>query len=259
MNIHYAQCWEDPQVLRAALKVGPDDDVVSVASGGDNSLALLLDNPRTVTAIDRNPAQLYLVELKTRAMRTFEYDDFVSFLGTRPCADRDKLYNILRRALTENARAFWDSHPDHIKAGVIHCGKFERYFTVFHGHVLPLIHSRKTVDAFLSTTSREDQQKFYRSLWDNRRWRALFRVFFSRFLLSSMGRGREVFTQVKNNHVADTLLARTRRGLTEIPIHDNFFVHYILSGQFRDLATAHPYLSPRNLAGGRRRQSDFQV
>ncbi|MGZ7066318.1 MAG: DUF3419 family protein, partial [Candidatus Aminicenantales bacterium] len=32
-RIRYAQCWEDPRVLEEALSVGPEDDVVSIASG----------------------------------------------------------------------------------------------------------------------------------------------------------------------------------------------------------------------------------
>ena len=39
-RLSYAQCWEDPDLLRAALQVGPDDCVLSIASGGCNSIDL---------------------------------------------------------------------------------------------------------------------------------------------------------------------------------------------------------------------------
>ncbi|MFV2082520.1 MAG: DUF3419 family protein, partial [bacterium] len=61
MKIRYAQCWEDPGVLCEALQVTEGDDVVSIASGGDNTFALLLQNPRSITAVDRNAAQIHLV------------------------------------------------------------------------------------------------------------------------------------------------------------------------------------------------------
>src|SRR6516162_2632861 len=40
-SIRYAQCWEDADVLIEALDIHPGDTCVSVASGGDNTLALL--------------------------------------------------------------------------------------------------------------------------------------------------------------------------------------------------------------------------
>ena len=64
MSILYSQCWEDPELRAEALTVTAADDVLSIASAGDNSLALLPDGPRSVTAIDSNPEQLHLLELK---------------------------------------------------------------------------------------------------------------------------------------------------------------------------------------------------
>ena len=41
--IRYAQAWEDADILAAALRVKPSDTVVSIASAGDNALALLAE------------------------------------------------------------------------------------------------------------------------------------------------------------------------------------------------------------------------
>ncbi len=38
-RLGYAQCWEDTRLLRDALRVGPGDRVLSIASAGDNSVA----------------------------------------------------------------------------------------------------------------------------------------------------------------------------------------------------------------------------
>ena len=40
-GIRYAQCWEDADVLLAGLDVKPGDTCLSIASAGDNALALL--------------------------------------------------------------------------------------------------------------------------------------------------------------------------------------------------------------------------
>ena len=56
--IRYAQVWEDADVLLAGLDVQPGDVCVSIASAGDNALALLTKDPSRVIALDLSPAQL---------------------------------------------------------------------------------------------------------------------------------------------------------------------------------------------------------
>ena len=241
-TIHYAQCWEDPRILTGTLKISPSDNVISIASAGDNTFALLLEKPASLTAVDLNPVQIDLVELKIRAMQILEYDDFISFVGARPCADRIKLYNALREHLSERSRGFWDSQSEKISKGIIHGGKFETYFEIFRRRVLPLIHSQKCVRKLLSLSTPEGQQKFYPEVWNNRRWQLLFRIFFGKFILGYLGRDPSFFRYVDIEKIAEELLTRSRRGLTEIPIHDNFFLEYILTGGFSDLENVHPYL-----------------
>jgi len=53
--IRYAQCWEDADVLLEALDIRPGHVCLSIASGGDNTLALLSRRPERVLAVDRNP------------------------------------------------------------------------------------------------------------------------------------------------------------------------------------------------------------
>jgi S-adenosylmethionine-diacylglycerol 3-amino-3-carboxypropyl transferase len=244
--IHYSQCWEDPETLTASLRVTPEDDVLSVASGGDNTFALLLEGPRTLTAVDRNPAQLFLVELKMRAIQLLDYQDYVGFLGVQLCRDRLKLYHRLRLHLSYGARRYWDFREDWISSGVIHCGKFERYFSYFRRFVLPLIHTQKRVQELLNLDTLKNQQHFYDTVWSNRRWRLFFKIFFGEYMLGHLGRQPSLFKHVTLEDVASELLSRTRHGLTEVSTRDNFFLEYILTGQYRSLEGAHPYLRKSN-------------
>jgi S-adenosylmethionine-diacylglycerol 3-amino-3-carboxypropyl transferase len=246
MSINYAQCWEDPDILRKVLQVTSGDDVVSIASGGDNTFALLLDNPHSVTAIDHNPAQLHLVELKLRAIEQLEYDEFVAFVAARDCLYREWLYLKIRPALSTEAQAYWDSQSRTIRDGIIHCGKFENYFAAFNRFVLPLIHRKRTVTRFLTVSTLEEQNRLYERVWNNRRWRWLFLLFFSKYVLSRLGRSRAFFRYVTLEEIGETLLSRTHRGLTQIPIKKNYFVEYIVTGRYLDLENAHPYLRASN-------------
>jgi S-adenosylmethionine-diacylglycerol 3-amino-3-carboxypropyl transferase len=40
-HIRYGQCWEDADILLTALDIQPGDVCLSIASAGDNTLALL--------------------------------------------------------------------------------------------------------------------------------------------------------------------------------------------------------------------------
>ena len=76
-RLSYAQVWEDEAVLRAALQVRPGQHVLSIASGGDNAIALALAGAR-VTTVDLSLPQLALTELKLAAGQ-LPYEDFLFF------------------------------------------------------------------------------------------------------------------------------------------------------------------------------------
>lgn len=245
MSILYSQCWEDPQVLTDSLGVTPADDVLSIASAGDNSLALLLDRPRSLTVVDFNPAQLYLMELKMAATELL-YDNFVAFLGARPCSERLEMYGTLRPSLSPQARTYWDREQLALQRGVIHCGRLERYLAAFRNWILPLIHRRALVERLLDAHDLAEQHQIYEQLWDCIRWRLLFQVFFSQSVMSRFGRRPEWFAQVTSDDIGGILLERTRLGLTCVPTSDNYFLEYIFTGGYRNLDTAAPYLRPVN-------------
>ena len=245
MNILYSQCWEDPDLLDLGLGVTDGDDVLSIASAGDNSFALLLNHPRTLTAVDFNPAQLHLMELKMVATR-LDHADFAAFLGARPCGSRVAVYQSLRNDLSTGARRFWDGRAAEIDRGVIHGGRLERYLASFRRWMFPLIHGPSLVRELLDASSLADQRRIYAERWDCRRWRWLFQLFFSRTVMSRCGRRPEWFAQVSRPNIAAALLERTCFGLTRVPTRGNYFLEYILTGGYRDLNTAPPYLRPAN-------------
>jgi S-adenosylmethionine-diacylglycerol 3-amino-3-carboxypropyl transferase len=258
-TIAYSQCWEDPASGATALELDGSDDLLAVTSGGCNVLALALDEPRTVTAVDRNPAQNHLLELKLAAAQALDHDAFVRFLGARPSDRRASSYRELRPSLSPAARAFWDEQPWAIERGVIHAGRFERYLALFRERVLPLMHPRARVEELLALRNLSDQARFYERVWNNRRWRLLFRVFFGRFLQARLGRRPEVFRYVELRSVGDHYLERARHALVELPVQDNYFLEYIVTGGYRDPGRMPPYLLERNFAALQRRAAKIRI
>lgn len=228
--IRYAQCWEDADVLLEALDVREGDICLSIASAGDNSLSLLSRGPARVIAVDMNPAQLACLALRAAAYRVLEHHELLQLLGSRECADREILYRRCRGVLEGEARDFWDAHPELIRAGIGAAGKFERYFAAFRTRLLPWIHPRRRVDRLLAGGTLKQRHRFYAHRWDNLRWRLLFRLFFSRFVMGRMGRDPAFFRYVEGS-VAERILERTRHALTELDPAANPYLQWILTGR----------------------------
>lgn len=231
-RIRYASVWEDADVLCHAL--GPRayrGRLLSIASGGDNVLALLTLDPQEVVAVDLSAAQLACLQLRMAAFRRLRRAELHAFLGVLPSPYRLATYTGLRPDLPEPARAFWDAHLAQIEHGLVHAGKFERYLKAFGTGVLRLVHSAGTVRELRRPKSTEARRAFYDQCWDTPRWRMLFRVFFSRKVMGRLGRDPQFFAHVQGQ-VSDRILERTRHALRELPTHDNPYLAYILTGNF---------------------------
>jgi len=228
--VRYANCWEDADILCEALRPGPGKRVLSIASGGDNALALAAEGAEVVAA-DLSLAQLACVELKCAAFRRLDYEDLLAFLGVRLAADRLATFARVENELSPEARAFWQARSDDVGRGIVHAGKFERYFKLFRSRVMPLIHRTRAVEQLLEDRDEAARRAFYDQHWNNWRWRMLFRVFFSRFVMGRMGRDPEFFRYVEGS-VSDRILSRTRYALTALPTHSNPYLRYILTGTF---------------------------
>jgi len=228
-GIRYAQCWEDADVLLSALEPGPGKRCLSIASAGDNTLALLSRDPDKVLALDLSPAQLACLELRVAAYRELQHTELLALIGSIESTARPRLYLACRKHLSAGALAFWNERPDLIAAGIGSIGKFERYFRVFRERVLPLVHSRERVRELLRPKSSEDRRSFYDNQWSNLRWRLMFRVFFSRKLMGLLGRDPEFFRYVEGS-VSEKILKRTEYALTVLDPAANPYVQWILTG-----------------------------
>ena len=241
--LRYAQLWEDADVLRAGLELGPGDRVWCIASAGDNALALLLDDPAEVVAFDLSAAQLAAVELRIAAFRALDHAGLVRLVGARsagPDPARLELYRLCRRRLGDGARAFWDAQSDAVAHGIGNAGRFERYLDRFRRWVLPLTQSRARVARLAAGGgTAEERLAWYDARWDTARWRALFRVFASRFVLGRTGRDPRFFDHVEGR-VADRLMARIREAVTATDPADNPYLQRILLG--RAATALPPYL-----------------
>ncbi len=242
-RLRYAQCWEDADILLEALDVRPGHVCLSIASAGDNTLALLSRHPARVIALDLSPMQIACLELRVAAYRELSHQELLQFMGSLPGTHREDLYRRCRVRLSPGARRFWDAQPVQVARGIGGAGRFERYFALFRARLLPLLQPRERVERLLRGGPQEMRKALYDLEWNSRRWRLLFRIFFSRFVMARLGRDPGFFRYVEGG-VAGPILERTRHALTTLNPAENPYLQWILTGRH---LTALPYaLRPEN-------------
>lgn len=250
-RILYSQAWEDPQADLDGLRIGSGDDVLAVGASGDNALCFVTAGPRSVTALDFNPTQNHLLELKLSAIETLEAEDVQAFVGARDVDGRRRefFYRQVRPVLSPAAREFWDQSPDLIERGVIHVGRFEGYLNTFRRWLMPFVHGERTRRRLFEHDSLESQREFYRRVWDTRRWRLVFRAFFGKTVMGRLGRDPAFFKYVEVDRVGENFRRRFEHAITEMPTRDNWFLEYMALGAYTDPARRlPPYLRPEHHA-----------
>ena len=108
-NLVYNTCWEDPRLDREALLLSSDDDVLVITSAGCNALDYALCEPNHVYAVDMNPRQNALLELKKAAIKCLPFDEFFKMFGEgRLPGIKESYRQTLRNELSEWSQSFWD-------------------------------------------------------------------------------------------------------------------------------------------------------
>lgn len=114
----YNACWEDPAGDRLALNIHSDDTMLVITSAGCNILDYALTGPRRIHAVDANPRQNALLELKLAGIRRLEFYDFFAVFGSGYHPHFRTLYfDALRAELSPRAWRFWDRRVDWFGSG----------------------------------------------------------------------------------------------------------------------------------------------
>ncbi|MEI7969515.1 MAG: BtaA family protein [Betaproteobacteria bacterium] len=241
-SLVYNTCWEDPAVDRQALAIGPDDTLLVITSAGCNVLDYLLCGPRRVHAVDANPRQTALLELKLAGIRRLEHGDFFRIFGEgRHPAFRDVYRDCLREDLSAFARAYWDDRQHWFDAASP-SGSF--YFHGLSGVIARLFRSwvslrpdlGRAIDALFAAGSLEAQREIYDLDVQHRLWRGPLRWALSRpITLSMLGvphpQRREVLAQHADG-VPGYVRAAIDYVMRELPLAENYFWHVYLRGAY---------------------------
>jgi S-adenosylmethionine-diacylglycerol 3-amino-3-carboxypropyl transferase len=241
-SLVYNSCWEDPAIDRQVLNIGPDDHVMVITSAGCNVLDYVLTNPAQVYAVDMNPRQNALLELKMAGIRSLQFEDYFSIFGTGQHPDFERLYSwYLRRHLGEYSRNFWDRHTDWFAPG---SGSGGFYFHGLSGSVARMFHwylktsprLKSGISALLEADSLEEQRDIYDTRVQGYLWSRKINWLISRQLtMNLLGVPHAQRKEVENQHVqgvAGFIRESIEYVFRQIPLSENYFWRLYLEGRY---------------------------
>ncbi len=239
-NLVYNTCWEDPRLDRVALELGPDDSILVITSAGCNALDYALTSPKSVHAVDMNPRQNALLELKLAGIRNLEFEDFFEMFGRGRLPGAREIYvDKLRSNLSSWTKNFWDKRikffdnrrkPFYFRGT---SGAFARMINIYTDRVVKL---GPDIQAILDAQSLDEQRDIYHNRVRKRLWTRTLRALLNRDTTWSMvgvprAQRNQVETQYEGGIVKfvedclDTVFG-------ELPLADNYFWRVYMTGSY---------------------------
>ena len=239
-SLVYNTCWEDPAVDRQALHLGPQDTVMVITSAGCNALDYALQGPAKVYAIDANPRQNALLELKMAGIRKLGFDDFFAIFGSGFHPNIKNIYrHQLRAELSDFARTYWDrrfnwfcsrhgSFYFHGLAGFVARG-FRTYF-----RMRPALAQRVT--ELFASTNLEEQRQIYDEKIASELWTPVINWVLNRQLtMSLLGVPHPQRRLVQGQHpggVSGFIRDAIEYVFRNLPVGENYFWRVYLTGSY---------------------------
>ncbi|PWN50116.1 hypothetical protein IE53DRAFT_110475 [Violaceomyces palustris] len=250
----YGFAWEDPAVDMEHLDLKPTDSILCITSAGCNALHYAIaGKPKRIHAVDMNPCQGHLLELKLACITALSYDEFWQMFGEGKIENFRRLLDTrLSPYLSSHAYQFWR----------LNTRTFDRafYFRGYSGHALRLAKIaftltgvRKDVERMCEAETVEEQQR----IWETKVRgtiinKTLIRLFFSNpaFLWNALGVPMNQYNIFKNEGVSaeqfaiDTLDSVPGRALIK---NKNYHYRLCLMGNYTK-ESCPAYLKPEGFA-----------
>ena len=242
-NLVYNTCWEDPRLDRAAMQLCEDDSILVITSAGCNALDYALSFPSHVHAVDINPLQNALLELKLAAIRTLSHEDCFDLFGKGHSTRWEAIYHdAIRSQLTPGYRRIWD------KRGHFFSGQSRRQSFYFHGssgmfawminrYINLRPGCREAVEELLAASCLEEQREiFERHNLAELLWTPVVKWCLRRdTTLAMLGVPRAQRRQLDENYdggIVQFIVDRITEVFTTRSVRDNYFWRVYLTGQY---------------------------
>lgn len=254
----YAQIWEDPLIDMEAMELGPDSDIVTIASGGCNMLSYLTAGPRSLHAVDLNTAHVALGRLKLAAVHHLpDHESFHRFFARSGQRANIAAYQRhVRPHLDDTTARYWEGR-DRIGRKRINAFARNVYTRGLLGQFISAAHViarlyRIDPRELLEARTLEEQRAIF-----DRRLAPLFDRKFVRWLTgqpaSLFGLGippaqYEALCAGEADGMADVLRHRLEKLACDFSVRDNYFAQQAFGRRYADDpgAALPPYLEARH-------------
>jgi len=253
-NLVYNQCWEDPRLDREALQIQPTDNLLMLTSAGCNALNYLLDNPERIDAVDLNPRQNALLQLKIAAILELDHADFFQLFGRGYHLRANEIYrDCLRLKLDDKAQMYWDEKISLFQPNLLSPGFYFRgtagWVARFLGEYIQIKGLFPSLDRAFRAQSIDEQRAIYFEELKPHFWNKILRWSTRRgLMMSALGVPRCQFLQVEE-HYPGGMARFIEDGLDAVfaclSLKDNYFYHLYLFGHYSE-DCAPDYLLPQN-------------
>ena len=253
-NLIYNACWEDPAVDRQALGLGSADRVLVITSAGCNALDYALAGAGRIDAVDANPRQTALLELKLACIRALGFRDFFDLFGRGRHPRFSTVYReALRPQLSDFAAGYWDRRAGWFESapGLYGHGLSGRVAQAFRVWLRFQPALKEAIDAVFAAPDLESQRRIYETrvepllLGGTMRW-----ALSSQFTMSLLGVPVAQHEQVRRQH-SDGVPGFVRESLAwvfrEMPAASNYFWRLHLRGEYEP-GCCPEYLKEHNFA-----------
>ncbi|QDT38736.1 DUF3419 family protein [Stratiformator vulcanicus] len=241
----YNQCWEDPRLDRKALELGPDDSVAMITSAGCNALDYALVGPKAVHAIDMNPNQTALLELKQTAIRNLSFEDFFDLFGKGSSPRWKEIYrDTLRPELSERAQKIWDRQGSFFevrrrRSSFYFRGSSGTFAWIVNMYIDRIAKVRDVINELLEAESVEAQTEIYRRHRMNEIfWKPMLKWMLRRdATLAMLGvpqPQRRILDQGYPGGIVQFVVDRVDEVFTRLPLSDNYFWRVYLTGSYSE-------------------------
>ncbi len=258
-SLIYNQCWEDPQLDRQALGLVSEDRVLVITSAGCNALDYALTGARVV-AVDLNPIQNHLLELKLAAIEHLDFESLFALFGEGGRSDALTLYARVRGGLSRAAQVFWDTRWQAFDTRRARGGSFYYHGTAglfalgMRRYIERIARAGAAVSELLDSADVAGQIELYRT--------QIRRKVFRRAVMKVLGTGpvstllgvpatQRRLIEANGVDIAAFMLLSLDRVLATVPFRENYFWSVYLRGRYTR-ESCPEYLKPENVAALKR-------
>ena len=237
-NLVYNTCWEDPRLDRVALELTPDDQVLVLTSAGCNALDYALAEPGHIYAVDMNPRQNALLELKKAGIRTLPWADFFRMFGEGYLPGVRGFYqNRMREHLTAEAAGFWDrriSWFENPRRSFYFRGTSGNFARMMKFYTDRVIRVRPQIERLLAAQTVEEQREVYFDGMFDKFWTRWVKFTMNRdTTLSMLGVPKAQRRQIEEQYpggLIKFLQDCVEAVFARLPFRDNYFWRVYING-----------------------------